>query len=62
MIRRYVNYFTILVVINPFMIMSFQNCSKVPERTMASIDKAQKASAAPEARLSTSDKKESIKN
>lgn len=44
------------------MIMSFQNCSKVPDRTMASIEKAQKANAAPEARLSTSDKKEILKN
>lgn len=62
MIRKHVNYFTFLVVINPFMIISFQNCSKVPEGTLASISKEQKQTAAEEARLPSSVKKEVIKN
>lgn len=62
-IKRYVNYFTFLVVINPFMIISFQNCSRVPDRTLASLDKVQKdPSESPESRLSTSGKKETLKN
>ncbi|MCK6598877.1 MAG: hypothetical protein L6Q37_10970 [Bdellovibrionaceae bacterium] len=62
MIRRYVNYFTLLVVINPFMIVSFQNCSKVPEGALASLSKEDKQPASLESRLPSSSEKQTVKN